>query len=246
MAFRLRVGPDPTRRMEQERQAKLQRGQIETNEQINQLNGMMDIMRQTDRNVARNTQHALQDYESAYKKVVDDNHAFRKSLLGLADVGLKEYKNYIERKIDEGEVLYNTHGGKDFKASEYTDNDKVPDTQTPQVTEAPPPPQTTQQSDLSPGSATPDIRPKSAIDGATDAGNNIQAAGTILQQDNPDRIDAAVLSKKLNNQFILKGYNQAAALDKVNNIKSTIMEKMRTDERAVSYTHLTLPTILLV
>ena len=233
MAFRQRVGPNPTRRLEQERQAKLQRGQAETSEQVNQLNGMMDIMRQTDRNVARNTQHALQDYESAYKKVVDDNHAFRKSLLGLADTGLKEYKNYIDRKIDEGEVLHATQGGKGFKASEYTNNDKVPNTQTPQITE-PPPPQTTQKSDLSPGSATPDIRPKSAIDGATDAGSNIQGAGTILQQDNPDRIEAAVLAKKLNNQFILKGYNQAAAVEKVNNIKSTVMEKMRTDERVLN------------
>tara|TARA_R100000458_G_C8276713_1_gene252071 strand:+ start:823 stop:3843 length:3021 start_codon:yes stop_codon:yes gene_type:complete len=233
MPYRQRVGPDPTRRMQQERQAKLQRGQIETNEQINQLNGMMDIMRQTDRNIARNTHHQLQDYESAYKKVVDDNHAFRQSLLGLADTGLKEYKKYIERKIDEGEILEAKYGGKDFKASEYTDNDKVPNTQTPQVTE-PPPPQTTQKSDLSPGSATPDFRPKSAIDGATDAGNNIQAASTILQQNNPDRIEAAVLAKKLNNQFILKGWNQSAAVREVNNIKSTIMEKMRTDERVLN------------
>jgi len=233
MAFRQRTGPDPTRRLEQERQSKLQRGQVETSEQVNQLNGMMDIMRQTDRNVARNTQHALQDYESAYKKVVDDNHAFRKSLLGLADTGLKEYKNYIDRKIDEGEVLHATHGGKDFKASEYSDNDKVPPTQTPQITE-PPPPQTTQKSNLSPGPVITDNRPKSAIDGATDAGNNIQAAGTILQQDNPDRIEAAVLAKKLNNQFILKGWNQASALAKVNNIKGTIMEKMRTDERVLN------------
>ena len=117
MAFRERIGPDPSKRMYEEARKQRRRGEQETADKVNQLNGMLELMKKSDIQAERNAQFALRDFEAASQKVLNDNNAFRKALLGTAEQGLKWYKGHLDDLIKEGEIIRATHGDIKSKGS---------------------------------------------------------------------------------------------------------------------------------
>ena len=238
MAFRERIGPDPSKRMYEEARKQRRRGEQETADRVNQLNGMLELMKKSDIQAERNAQFALRDFEAASQKVLNDNNAFRKALLNTTEQGLKWYKGHLEDLMKEGDVIHATYG------SDLTKDKKAP-TLSVKVPEVKPDLTTTDddQTHLDAGPAnnltTPAPKdseiPPTLSDTLQNTEQDIIAGGLVLTENSQQsNIDRARALDRLNNKWVKKGYNRAVALDRVNNLESELMQKMSADDRILT------------